>query len=345
MSTDNFDLSIISDFVTQLEHCHTVFDVSRTLIRNFVGYFMPENAAFFLAPNASYPFYECIDRYSVNQNVPQKIPGNGGLLSVIRKFEGANLVSSIPIYNLIEAEQKVVLSFQYLISVKNQSHFAGILLFSMRNQKEISLNASEIEFLKIMIEMASKTFQSLVKPVDLHIDKISKLYTKDYLWAMMDQNRYLIQEVMQNKLVSYDFTKKAMPRNIFITSPSGKNALNIGYSIILIKIQNLNEINHKYDFEKGNQVLQQFGLELKLVLRRSDVPCRYEGSQFVVFLPFTTKDEAFQLKNSLEKILEDVKAKQQLPKEFPLTLKLGFAHFPSDGDENYLLLQAAEKDL
>lgn len=345
MGNENFDLAIISDFVKQLEHCHTVFDVSRALIRNFVGYFMPENAVFFLAPNAAYPFYECIDRYAVSQDLPQEIPGNGGLLSVIRKFEGANLVSGISIHNLILAEQKVILKFQYLIAIKNDSHFAGVLLFSMRNSKGLNLNVLEIEYLKIMVELAAKTFQSLIKPVDLHIDKVSKLFTKDYLWAMMDQNKYLIQEVMQSKLISYDFTKKAMPRGITITGANGKNALNIGYTIILIKIQNLNEINNKFDFEKGNQVLQQFGLELKLILRRSDVPCRYEGSQFVVFLPFTTKEETYHLKEPLEHILETVMLKQQIPKDFPVSLQLGFAHFPTDGDENYLLIQSAEKDL
>lgn len=345
MANENFDLSIISDFIQQLEHCHTVFDVSRAAIRNFVGYYMPEKAVFFLAPNASYPFFKCIDRYAVPDDLPQEIPGNGGILSVSRNLVGAHIINERHLQYLIEPEFNILTQFQYLMPISNQSHYAGILLFSMRKNKVLDLNKEDNEYLKIMSALSAKTFQSLIKPVDLHLDKVSKLYTKDYLFSMMTNYKHLARELVQNSNIAFDLSKKTLVRKINFSGPQGENSLQIGYTIILVRIQNLNEINAKFDFEKGDEVLRQFGLELKLMLRKSDIPTRYEGSQFVILLPMTTKTEALLLKDELLNILSLVKKKQYIPDDIPLTLMAGFAHFPIDGEESYTLIKAAENDL
>ena len=345
MATENSDLTIITDFIKQLEHCHTAFEVSRTVLRNFVGYFMPEKAVFFLAPNASFPFFKCIDRYGIHDDLPQEIPGNGGIISVTRNLTGSNLITDAMLYNLIKVEQNILAHFQYVLPMTNQSHYAGVLLFSMRKNKELELNAFDSEYLKIMSALSAKTFHSFIKPVDLHLDKVTKLFSKDYLYAIMDHYKHITRELAQNSNVSFDLTKKTMNRKVELVGPKGENSLQIGYTIILLRVLNLNELNAKFDFEKGNKVLQQLALELKILLRRSDVPARYEGSQFIIFLPFTYKNEALTLKKELENILIIVKKKQLIPEEFPLTLKLGFAHFPTDGEESYLLIKAAEKEI
>lgn len=345
MASENFSLTIITDYIKQLEHCHTVFDVSRTAIRNFVGYFMPEKAVFFLAPNSSYPYFKCIDRYALSEDFPQEIPGNGGLISVTRSLLGANIITEKHLINLIEPEYNIMSQFQYFIPITNQLHYAGILLFSMRKNKILELNDDDKEYLHILSALSAKTFQSLIKPVDIHLDKVTKLYTKDFLIAMMTHYKHLARELVQNSSISFDLSKKVLPRRVSVLGPLGENSLQIGYTIILIKVQNLNELNAKFDFEKGNQVLQQFGLELKLMLRKSDIPTRYEGSQFIILLPLTTKNEAILLKSELQNILTIVKKKQLIPENFPLTLKFGFAHFPLDGEETYTLIKSAEDNL
>ena len=115
MTNENADIVIISDFIKQLEHCHTAFDVSRTAIRNFVGYFMPEKAVFFLAPNATYPFFKCIDRYAVPDNLPQEIPGNGALISITRNLVGMHLITDTQLSNLIKIEKSILIQFQYFM--------------------------------------------------------------------------------------------------------------------------------------------------------------------------------------------------------------------------------------
>lgn len=345
MSDENFNLSIVSDFIKQLEHCHTVFHVSRATIRNFVGYFMPEKAVFFLAPNSSYPFFKCIDRYAVQDTVAQEIPGNGGIISITRPLVGPHQITENHLLNVIEPEYYVLAQFQYMLPISNQTHYAGILLFSMRNNKTLELTEADNEYMQIMAALAAKTFSSLIKPIDLHLDKVTKLFTKDFLVAMMTNYKYLARELVQDRNFAFDLTKKVLQRKVTVTGSFGENSLQIGYTIILIKLQNLNELNSKFDFEKGNQVLQQFGLELKLMLRKSDIPTRYEGSQFIVLLPMTTKNEAMEIKDDLKNILTIVKKKQLIPEDFPLSLRFGFAHFPIDGEETYTLIKSAEDNL
>ena len=72
-------------------------------------------------------------------------------------------------------------------------------------------------------------------------------------------------------------------------------------AIILIDLDWFKRINDEYGHAIGDEVLEGVGRELKQRLRESDIPLRWGGEEFLIFLPNTDTSEAHQLADNLRK--------------------------------------------
>jgi len=132
-------------------------------------------------------------------------------------------------------------------------------------------------------------------------------------------------------------------------------------SLLLLSLNNFREFNQKFGYLEGNQLLRSVAVILKKSVRRSDtdppydvdIACRYGADKFAIILPNTPVESAGI---PAERIAEMVKNKWQeyLPeglcekvaKDPPqITLRVGIAGFPRDGEEYQQVLKAAEKAL
>ena len=79
------------------------------------------------------------------------------------------------------------------------------------------------------------------------------------------------------------------------------------FTLITIAIENLPQINEKYGFMTGDQVLSQVSEILMTMIRGEDLAARISGNKFVLTLPDTPADHANKVLKRIEAILKQTK--------------------------------------
>ncbi len=110
--------------------------------------------------------------------------------------------------------------------------------------------------------------------------------------------------------------------------------------ILYIGIENLTDISRTHGHNIGNILLENAGLKVKEMVRRSDYVFRFEGNEFVVILSRLAKDT--DSAKVAEKILDALSAPYNYM-DFTISLEtyVGIALFPRDGKERDVLLENA----
>ena len=95
-------------------------------------------------------------------------------------------------------------------------------------------------------------------------------------------------------------------------SDSLKRAIRVGYSlsILFIDIDNLNEINLKYGFEVGDNILIEIAKIVKASVREIDLPARWGGEELVVVLHETDTDGASYVAERIRKNIASLEVKE-----------------------------------
>lgn len=117
------------------------------------------------------------------------------------------------------------------------------------------------------------------------------------------------------------------------------------FSMIILDIDFFKKFNDTYGHQSGDAVLRQVAQTLKKNVRATDIACRYGGEEMSIILPNTGQDVAH---STAEKICQRVSSnKFKLPgdKEVKVTISLGVATFPHDGQTPSELIEAADKRL
>lgn len=111
------------------------------------------------------------------------------------------------------------------------------------------------------------------------------------------------------------------------------------FSILFIDGDNLRQYN-SISYQKGNSMIRKLGEILASQLRRGDFLARwFSGDEFLVVLPGADRFEAFRIGERLRVLVEET-TKDWL---FPITISVGMASFPEDGNTLEALLQKAEE--
>ena len=113
----------------------------------------------------------------------------------------------------------------------------------------------------------------------------------------------------------------------------------------MVDIDFFKKFNDKYGHQSGDAVLRQVAQTIKKNIRSTDIPCRYGGEEMSVILTNTKKEEAAIV---AQKICEAVRNR-----EFELatgdwthvTISLGVATMPYDGETAQGLIEYADKCL
>ncbi|MBI4192764.1 MAG: GGDEF domain-containing protein [Betaproteobacteria bacterium] len=116
------------------------------------------------------------------------------------------------------------------------------------------------------------------------------------------------------------------------------------YSIVMVDSDNLKAINDTYGHEAGNRLLKLTVTCIQLLLRETDVFARYGGDEFVILLPHTRTDGAFEVAERIRKMIAatplDTRGKQ-----VPTTVSAGIATFPEHGKELAAIMNHADQAL
>jgi diguanylate cyclase (GGDEF)-like protein len=117
------------------------------------------------------------------------------------------------------------------------------------------------------------------------------------------------------------------------------------FSLIILDIDNFKAFNDTYGHQAGDSVLRQVAFTLKRNVRATDIVCRYGGEEMSIILPNTGEDVAY---STAEKIRERVANKTFFfsgDKESHVTVSLGIATFPQNGETAADIIEVADKRL
>ncbi|MFT3755431.1 MAG: diguanylate cyclase [Pseudoxanthomonas sp.] len=117
-----------------------------------------------------------------------------------------------------------------------------------------------------------------------------------------------------------------------------------GLALVMIDIDHFKRINDEHGHPAGDRVLKLLADVLTSSVRSSDLICRYGGEEFLLALPDTTPRQAAKLAERLRAQLESMHVNIETC-ELRVTLSMGIAGFPVDGDTRAMLLQAADNAL
>ena len=108
-------------------------------------------------------------------------------------------------------------------------------------------------------------------------------------------------------------------------------------SLLLVDFDNFKNYNDNNGHIAGDKALAKYAKIMKSSIRDIDFICRYGGDEFVVVLPET--DEIFA-KVVADRIRKNVSKKSE---KFTITLSIGVASYPLDGEDRTTLVMAADR--
>ncbi len=111
---------------------------------------------------------------------------------------------------------------------------------------------------------------------------------------------------------------------------------------VLFDLDHFKRVNDLYGHERGDEVLAGVGATVFQSLRVSDFAGRFGGEEFLLLLPDTDPDGAFEAAERLRTAISEIKV-PGLPQ--PVTASFGIAVAPNDATEPAQLLRIADRAL
>lgn len=117
------------------------------------------------------------------------------------------------------------------------------------------------------------------------------------------------------------------------------------FSLLMLDLDHFKKLNDNFGHQRGDAILIEFSRRVKETLREVDTLARYGGEEFIVLLPETDEVGA---RTTGEKIREAIRSQPfgTLGDEpVPVTVSVGVASNPRDGDTFHTLVEAADRAL
>lgn len=115
----------------------------------------------------------------------------------------------------------------------------------------------------------------------------------------------------------------------------------IPFTVLAVDVDHFKTINDNFGHGVGDQVLKTLARQMSQCFRRNDLVCRAGGEEFVILLPDTSMEMAWNL---AERLRRDVESTPIHPLS-QLHISIGMAEWPLHASEPYEVLKYADKAL
>jgi diguanylate cyclase (GGDEF)-like protein len=117
-------------------------------------------------------------------------------------------------------------------------------------------------------------------------------------------------------------------------------------TLLMLDVDHFKDYNDHCGHPAGDDILRRIGEILRARLRATDVPCRYGGEEFAVILLDSGKDAGLEVAEELRQRFEETPfAGAAHQPDGRLTVSIGVATFPMDGESAEELLRASDRAL
>ncbi|MGA9031741.1 MAG: diguanylate cyclase [Sulfuricaulis sp.] len=116
-------------------------------------------------------------------------------------------------------------------------------------------------------------------------------------------------------------------------------------SVMLLDIDHFKNVNDRYGHQAGDETLIAVADLIRLSARPMDVVCRYGGEELAVILPETDATGAGIVAERIRASVAESLTTTPQGDEIQVTVSIGFATFPRDGDTGPGLVKAADEAL
>ena len=117
------------------------------------------------------------------------------------------------------------------------------------------------------------------------------------------------------------------------------------FSLIIVDIDFFKKFNDTYGHQAGDAVLKQVAQTLKKNSRTTDYVCRYGGEEMSIILPNTTAEEALFSAKRMNKAIAEKDFQLNPTETGKVTISVGVATFPENGETGEELIEHADKGL
>jgi diguanylate cyclase (GGDEF)-like protein len=118
-------------------------------------------------------------------------------------------------------------------------------------------------------------------------------------------------------------------------------------TLVLIDVDDFKAINDTYGHQQGDRVLEELGRVLRLESRGIDEAARYGGEEFVLALPETGRTSGIEVAERVRRRISRMRIPLEAEGGEPIaiTVSMGVASLPGDGDDARSLMAAADRAL
>jgi diguanylate cyclase (GGDEF)-like protein len=116
------------------------------------------------------------------------------------------------------------------------------------------------------------------------------------------------------------------------------------HAMLMIDIDFFKKVNDTYGHDVGDTVIKKLALIMKSAVRDSDMPVRYGGEEFIIFLPNTTKEKAVEIAENINETFKGESFSSAI-EVFNKTLSIGIAYYPDDADGLWQTIKYADEAL
>ena len=232
----------------------------------------------------------------------------------------------------------------------------------LEHNTEVIIMTSHASMESVITALRTGVYDYLIKPfedldvitavINRAMDKINLLEENKSLVEMLKVNNEKLMEAndLLRELVVKDGLTGLFNHRHFQDTLNAELSRSQRYSnecsILFIDLDHFKSYNDAHGHLKGDELLVELANKIRDGMRDSDIAARYGGDEFVVILPQTGKDQAASVAEKIRKLIKDYPfyGEDVLPNG-PITVSMGVATFPEDGNGNNAMIQSADDAL
>ncbi len=202
------------------------------------------------------------------------------------------------------------------------------------------LNRGEVYGLLTVAALEENQYQENKVPL-LFIEKLTNIFTP----ALVNSRRYEEKQYLADidervGTYNHNYFERELPMQV-----EKARRLNYRLGLLIVDMDNLKEINTKYNYLIGSAALKRVAELITHCVRRTDIVARYGGDEFGVLLPGCSQQGLEIVSETIRRAINDSPLLLNAGATLPITVSVGAALFREDADNHTELFEKANNAL